>query len=134
MIADCILGADCLDKFQVIISLKDQCKYTNDENGSNRCQFVSAEKSAAEMKDETPICEIRKSTIVGEESESSCRIEGKGDRSLRILASDMAHDKHKFTIKEHNRDSVDKSREFMHNRTICASPSTCAVGTGAIQK
>jgi hypothetical protein len=69
-----------LDKFQVTVSFKDQCKYNNDENGRKRCQFVSAEKIAAELKDETPICEIRKSTIDGEESESSCRIEGKGGK------------------------------------------------------
>jgi hypothetical protein len=30
MIADCILGADFLDTFQVTVSFKDQCMYTND--------------------------------------------------------------------------------------------------------
>jgi hypothetical protein len=43
MIADCILGPDFLDEFQVIDSFKDHCMYTKDENGSRRQQFVSEE-------------------------------------------------------------------------------------------
>jgi hypothetical protein len=35
LIADCILGGDFLGKFQVTFSFKDQCMYTNNENGSS---------------------------------------------------------------------------------------------------
>ena len=41
MIADWILGADFLNKFQVTINFEDQCMYTKDENCSRRHQFVS---------------------------------------------------------------------------------------------
>lgn len=51
MIADCILGADFSDNFQVTISFKDQRMYTKDGNGSRRHQFVSEETSKAEIKE-----------------------------------------------------------------------------------
>jgi hypothetical protein len=34
-IADCILGADVWDKFQVTVSFEDQCMYSKDENGTS---------------------------------------------------------------------------------------------------
>jgi hypothetical protein len=55
MIADCILVADVLDKFQVTVSFKDQCMYTSDENGSRRHQFVSEEMSTAELKEKNSL-------------------------------------------------------------------------------
>jgi hypothetical protein len=133
MIADCILGADFLNKFQVTVSFKDQCMYTNDKKGSRQHQFVSEEMSTVELKEETLIREIKKSTIGGEEGESGCKIEGKGDRRDGVLASDVACDSHRLLLKVCNDDSVKKSRDFMQNRTICANASTDAVDTRAIQ-
>jgi hypothetical protein len=52
MIADCILGADFLNKFQVTVSFKDQCIYTN-ENGSRRHHFVNEEMNTAELMEES---------------------------------------------------------------------------------
>jgi hypothetical protein len=68
MIADCILGADFLDKFQVTVSFKDQCMHTKDENGSRRHQFVSEEMSTAELMEESAaiIRRIRNYTIDGD--------------------------------------------------------------------
>jgi hypothetical protein len=113
MIADCILGADVLDKLQVTVNVKDQCMYTNDEKSCRRHQFVSEEISKTELKEETLFRELRKSTIGGEERGSGSRIEGKGERSLGVLASDIAYDSHRFPLKECNCDSVRKSKGFM---------------------
>jgi hypothetical protein len=49
MIADCILGPDFLNEFQVIISFKYQCMYTKDENGRRLQQFVSEEMDKLEL-------------------------------------------------------------------------------------
>jgi hypothetical protein len=78
--------------------------YTNDENGSR----VSEVMSTDELKEETPIREIRKSTIGGEERGTGCRIEGKGEIIFGVLASDIACDNHKCPLKECVGDSVDK--------------------------
>ena len=71
MIADRILGADFLYKFQVTVNFKVQCMYTRDENGSRRHQFVTKEMSKAELKEEAPIRGIRNSTTDGDERKSS---------------------------------------------------------------
>jgi len=36
MLADCNLGVDFLDEFQVVVSFKEQCMYIEDENSSTR--------------------------------------------------------------------------------------------------
>jgi hypothetical protein len=94
--------------------------------------LVTEEMSEAELKEETPIREIRNYTIGGEEKGSSCSIEEKGDRSLG-LASDIAYNNHKIPLKECNGDSVKKSRSFMQNMAICTNPSKDAVDTRAIK-
>jgi hypothetical protein len=84
--------------------------YTNDENGYRRHQFVSEEMGKAELKKETPIREIRKTTVGGEERGSGCRMEGKGERRLGVLASDIATDNRKFPLKECKGDGLKNSR------------------------
>jgi hypothetical protein len=92
MIADCILGPDFLDEFQVIISFKDQCMYNKDENGSRRQQFVTEEMGKVELKERASIRGIRNSIIDGGERRSGCNNEKKNERSLVVLASDIAYD------------------------------------------
>jgi hypothetical protein len=113
MIADCILGADFLDKFQVTVSFKDQCTYNNDENGGRRHQFVSEEKSTVDLKEETPTSELRKYNIGRGERQSSSGIEEEGDRSFGVLASDIAYNKRKFPLSECDSDRVKRNRGFV---------------------
>jgi len=94
MIAYCILGVNFVDEFQDIISFKDQCMYINDENGSRRQQFVSEEMGKVELKEGAPIGGIRNCIIDGGERRSSCNNEKKNERSLVVLASDIAYDNH----------------------------------------
>jgi hypothetical protein len=63
MIADCILGADFLEKFEVTISFKHQCMYTKDENGSRQHLFLSEDMSKIDLQEETPLQEISQSNI-----------------------------------------------------------------------
>ena len=132
IIADCVLGADFLNKFQVAISFEDQCMYAKDENCSRRHQFVSEDISKAELKEEAPIREIRKSTIEEEEKGSGCNNKRK-ERNLGALASDIAYDNHKFPLRECDGDSVEKSSNYLQHTTVCANPSSVAVDTRAIQ-
>ena len=85
MIANCILEADFLDKFQVTISFKKQCMYTKDENGSRRHQFVSEEMTKAGLGDEAHFRGTGNCTVDGDERGSSCNNERKKERSLRVL-------------------------------------------------
>ena len=77
MIADCILGPDFLDEFQVIITFKDQYMYTKNENGSTRQQFFSEEIGKFELKERAPIRGIRNFILHGGERRSSCNNERK---------------------------------------------------------
>jgi len=96
-----------LNKFPVTISFEDQRMYTKDENGSRRYEFVSEEISKAELKEEAPIREIRKSTIEEDEKGSDCNNERKKERNLGALASEIAYDNHKFPLMECDGESVD---------------------------
>jgi hypothetical protein len=133
IIADCILGSDFLNKFQVTISFEDQCMYNKSENDSRRHQFVSEEMSKAELKEEASIREIRKSTIKEDETGSGCNNKRKG-RNLGILASDIAYDNRKFPLRECDGDSEEKSMYYLQHTTVCANPSSGAVDTRAIQE
>jgi hypothetical protein len=39
MLAECNLGVDFVDEFQVLVSFKEQCMYTEDENSSTWHKF-----------------------------------------------------------------------------------------------
>lgn len=129
IIADCILGADFLDKFQVNISFEDECMHTKDENGSRWHHFVSEEMSEAELKEEAPIRQVRKFTVEEGEKGSGCNSERKKERNLGVLASEIAYYNHKFPLRNCDVDSVEKSRGYLQHTTICASPNTVAVDT-----
>ena len=100
MIADCILRAKFLDEFQAIISFKDQYMYNKNENGSRRQQFVSEEMGKVELKEWARIRGIRNSIIDGGERIWSCNNEKKNERSLVVLAGDIAYDNHWFSVRE----------------------------------
>jgi hypothetical protein len=57
--------------------------YTKDENGSRRHEFVNDEISKAELKEEAPIREIRKSPIEEDDKGSGCNNKRK-ERNLGI--------------------------------------------------
>jgi hypothetical protein len=128
VIADCILGAKFLAKFQVNISFGDQCMYTKDENGRRRHQFVNEEMSKDESKEEAPVREISNSTIDVDKREPSCN----NERNLGVLASDIAYDNPSFLLGDDD-DSIEKSRCCLQHTTVCADPSMVAMDTRAIQ-
>ena len=133
MIADRILGADFLYKFQVTVNFKVQCMYTRDENGSRRHQFVTKEMSKAELKEEAPIRGIRNSTTDGDERKSSWNNEKEKETSLGVLVSDIAYDNHRFPSRECDGDSVEKSRGYLQHTTVCTNPTSATLDTRAIQ-
>jgi hypothetical protein len=111
MIADCIIGADFLDKFQATVDFKDQCMFTNDEIGCKRHQFMSDVANAEILKTENPTNAIRDSPISQEE----------GEAGHTILIDKSANDK------------VEESRCCVQDETICACVSTDAPDPRAIQ-
>jgi hypothetical protein len=50
MIAECIIGADFLERFQVTVSFKEQCMYTYDDSGCRRHRFIGVEASVINPK------------------------------------------------------------------------------------
>jgi len=133
IIADCILGAEVVDKFQVTVSFENQCMYTKAENGSRRYHFVSEEMSKTELKEEAPIRQIRKFTVEEGEKRSGCNSERKKERNLGVLASEIAYYNHKFPLRKCDVDGVEKSRGYLQHTTVCANPNTVAVDTRVIQ-
>jgi hypothetical protein len=133
MIADCILGADFLEKFEVTISFKHQCMYTKEENGSRQHQFISEDISKVDLKEEIPLHEISQSNIGVEGERSCCHIEERKDRGVGVLASGIAYNNHKIPLQECAYDSAEKSKGFMQDRVICANQCTEAVDARAMQ-
>lgn len=140
MIVDCILGADFLGKCKVIISFEDQCMYTKDENGSIQHQFVSEEMSKAELKKEVPIGEIRNFYYRGRWKGIRLQQWKKKERNLWVLASEIAYDNHKFSLRDCDGDSIEQSRGYLQHTTVCTNLNTVAVrhqnytGLGTSQK
>jgi hypothetical protein len=103
--------------------------YKKNENGSRRQQFVSEEMGKVELKEWARFRGIRNSIIDGGERIWSCNNEKKNERSLVVLAGDIAYDNHWFSVRECEGDRVEQSRGCLQHTTASANPSSFTADT-----
>jgi len=67
-------------------------------------------------------------------------VKGRRKESSRVLASEIAYDNHKFSLRDFDSDSVEQSKGYLQHTTACADLNTVALrhqsytGLGTSQK